>query len=437
MKCKLVFGLQNGEVRLLDDETYIQKWLINEFDPATNHHNAYERGISLSTSIDGEYIAMVDRSREHWKIFNCNGTEVTNRDGNMGRLESIKLSPSNGLMAVISTQRRMKMFHARTYEELWELTPIRGDALPPSIAICCVSFTSDSTLVAVMSKYGNVQIRYAATGFAFKNLEINGVGEFCPKNNNFFSCTNGDDLALWDIMSEEKIWEINLGRDDFMGLQNFALFSPDGKTIATLQQDERVEISGSEQSSGEGSDEDYVPNVNGSLTPESRWDSNSVAESVSELGSSNDTEYTEADNIVVVVNANNGRRKFSLNHQRFTSIFDAAFSPNGLQLACVGTFHEMSGVCVLWNMVNGNAICCIHSYPEMRSVVWLVDQTARAVAMSRIARLNKVPEVANLGNLDVELLRKIDLEVEGPRIIRPDPPNRSGNDLDTINHYEI
>ena len=285
------------------------------------------------------------------------------------------------------------------------------------------------------------------------------MGEFCPQNNNLFSCTNGDDLALWDIMSEEKKWEINLGRDDFMGLQNFALFSPDGKTIATLQQNERVEISGSEQSSSEGSDEDYFPNVNGSLTSssgsesessesrsdsnsvaessESRSDSNSVAESVSELGSSNDAEYIEADNIVVVVNANNGTKKFSLNHHRFMSIFDAAFSPDGSQLACVGTFDEMSGICVLWNMMNGNAICSIHSNPEMRSVVWLVDQKPRAVAMSRIARLNKVPEVAKLGNLDAELLRMIQLEVEGPRIIRPDPPNRSGNDLDTINQYEI
>ena len=64
MKCKLVFGFQTGEVSLVDDNTYEQEWKIDEFDRATNHQGAYGRGISLSTSIDGEYIAMVDRSRE-------------------------------------------------------------------------------------------------------------------------------------------------------------------------------------------------------------------------------------------------------------------------------------------------------------------------------------------------------------------------------------
>ena len=367
----------------------------------------------------------------------------------MGPLESVKISPSNGLMAVISTESRMKMFHARTYEELWELTPIHRSLFTGGL--CCASFTTDSTLVAVVAKYGNVQIKYAATGFAFKNLEIDGVGEFCPKNNNFFCCTNGDDLALWDIESEEKIWEIKLGRDDYMELQNFALFSPDGKTIATIQQNERVEISGSEHSSGDGSGDDYVPNVNGPPTPSSGSESESSSGSESESSESrsgsnsvteheHEEEYMEANNIVVVVNANNGTRKFSLDHERFTSILDAAFSPDGLQLACVGTFEdfeEKAGVCVLWNMVNGNAICCIYSNPEMRSVVWLVDQKARAAAMSKINRLNKFPEVANLGNLDVELLRMINLEVEGQRITRPDPINRRGNELDTINQYEI
>jgi len=426
-----VLGLQNGEVSLVDDKTGKEEWRIKEFHPAANRHHAYDRGISLSTSIDGEYIAMVDRSSKNWKIFKSDGTNVNIVDGNMGKLESITCSPSNGLIAVISMHRKMKMFDAKTYKELWELK----ETANMSCLLYCASFTSDSTLVAAVSRDGAVQIKYSTTGVAFKNLLMDGTGCFCPTNNNLFSSTDGDNLALWNIASDERIWQIELGRDDFMEIVNFARFSPDGKTIATVQQDERVEFLEPDTVSYAGSESDSdseVDSGSGSSSDSQSGLSESRSDSKSETSS--DGKFEEADNKVIVVNAENGETKFSLNHQRFTSIYDAAFSPDGLRLACVGSYRGDFGICVLWNMVNGNAICSINPEPEIRSVVWLVDQTRRAVAMSLIARLG---ENSHIGKLDPEVIRRILLDVEGLRITEPDPPGRRDNDLDTISQYEI
>lgn len=281
--------------------------------------------------------------------------------------DAIVFSPDNTQIVTISFFGNLDMYNAHTNELLWELST--------SHTLYSASFTGDGTLVAAMSRCGMVHIRYAKTGVEFKQIFLDGVGQFCPTDNNRFVTTNGDELVLWDIENGTKIWEITPGRDDYNDIENFARFSPDGKTIVTVQQ--------------------ALVTVQQAEIPE-------MSESESE------EELEEQPNHVLVIDAANGSTKFSLEHDRFVSVYDASFSVDGRKLASVGSFAENHGICIIWDLSNGSKMNIIHLSHPIHSVAWardfVQDNRRMAVAMSLHPNLG---ENSRLGGLEVDLVRMI------------------------------
>jgi WD40 repeat protein len=358
----LVLGLESGAVRLLDETCGKQLWHNEQYNSPSTTVRIRPRGVSVACSPHGRYIASVDRSSESWTIWNLDGTTEHIQPGNMRGLESVTFSPCNRLIAVISFHGTMKVYNTKTYTQLWELKT-------PNM-LHSVSFSGDSKFVAAVSMCGTVHIRYAATGIGLKTIITEGVGEFCPTDNNLFATTNGDDLALWNIETAQTKWKIKHGRDDYLEIRNFARFSPDGKTIATVQQDKMPEYSDQE--------------------------SDSDAEEVHE----------EQTNYVLVVDAANGETKFSLAHLMGYSVYDAAFSPDGGQLACVGSYAVTRGMCALWNMSDGNMICHIRQSSPIRSVAWVDIEVQRREALAMVLH-DRLGAGARLRIVDEEVLRMI------------------------------
>jgi WD40 repeat protein len=348
----LVFGLGSGEVSLVDETNGETLWCEKRYDEVGT------RGMSVACSPDGNCIASVDRSSRRWTLWDIDGTiHPYPKHGLMGWLEYVTFSPCNKLIAIISCEGRMKVYDTHTNLVFWDYY---SDDL-----LYSASFSADSEFIAAVSKYGSVHIRYASTGNAFKNMDMGGLGEFCPINNNLFATTNGDFLALWNIETEAKIWNVKHGRDTFWDIQNFARFSPDGKTIATVQQDRRQES----------------------------------PDPVSDSGTDSDTEedYEDQINNVLVVHTANGQTKFSLKHQKFDSVYEAAFSHDGNQLACVGSCPENQGFCVIWNMSDGNVIYRLYSLCDIRSLAWVSDMHRHeALAMALHERIQ-----SNLNHLRI------------------------------------
>ena len=359
-----VLGLRNGSLSLVDEENDIQCWRRRQYEvpiPTTGVFRVPTRGVSVACSPDGSCIASVDRSSTNFKIWNLDGTTKSILCGNIGDLESITFSPRGTLLAILSFDGRIQVYNTKKHGMLWhDKTPFGAYS---------VSFSGDSKFVAAAAKDGSAWIWGAATGKIFKKMFMGGVGEFCPTDSNLFATTDGDDLSLWNIETEEAIWNVVHGRDDYLDIQNFAHFSPDGKMIATVQQDR-------------------IPDAE---DPESDIEE----------------ELSEDPNYVVVVHAANGKTKFSLEHERWSSVYEAAFSPDGRHLACVGDKGEVHGLCVLWNTSDGNATCKIIVGCPIRSIAWVYkysEMRRESLAMVKHDRLGADSE---LRVLDEEILRMI------------------------------
>jgi WD40 repeat protein len=368
-----VLGLENGSLSLVDEEKDRQCWRKIEAhdkvpEPTPGVYQKNPRGMSVACSPNGSCIASVDRSHDMVKIWNLDGTEkrkyygIDQRKyyGFMGALESVKFSPRGTLIAIINCEGRMKVYDTKTERLLWELTT-------PNPMLYSVSFSGDSMFVAAASRCGTVHIRYAATGTQFKNMVMGGIGEFCPTNPNLFATTDGDNLALWNIEAEEEIWNVFHGRDDYFNIENFAHFSPDGTMIATVRQDETP-------------------------APEDPD------------ASDTDNESEEQPNYVVVVHADDGRTKFSLKHEQWSTVYEAAFSPDGRQLACVGAKAGTLGLCVLWNTSDGNAICSISIGHRVRSIAWAYNYSEMRRESLAMAKHKRLGAGAKLGVLDDDVL---------------------------------
>ena len=359
-----MLGLENGSLSLVDEEKDRQCWRREEYDYAVQGRCCAGRkssnGMSVECSPDGSCIASVDRSSDNVKIWDLDGTEKRKHSANMGNLVSVKFSPRGTLIAITNIDGVMKMYDTKTHKMLWEL-------YTPNM-LYSLSFSGDSKFVAAVARCGSTHIRYALTGIEFKSMYIGGAGEFCPTDDNLIACTDGEDLALWNIETEEEIWSVVHVRNDYLYIQNFAHFSPDGKMIATVRQDR----------------------IRDAEDPES----------------DTEQEFEEEPNYVVVVHADDGKTKFSLEHERFCSVYEAAFSPDGRQLACVGDKGEVRGFCVLWNTSDGNATYSIHVGCPVRSIAWVHSEMQRRQALAMVLH-NRLGAGSKLGVVDEETLRTI------------------------------
>jgi WD40 repeat protein len=165
-------------------------------------------------------------------------------------------------------------------------------------------------------------------------------------------------LYLWNIETETKIWEISSSNNE-NEYQNWAIFSPDGHTIVTVDQFTYPYVS---------DDEDN--------------DEFEVEEE--------EEDRTDPVHVSVVFTAT-GKSKFCLPHTRGAVVRDAAFSDGGDKLVTVEENILDGGTCRMWNMSDGDLLWEAKQDRAILSVAWgrdwLKDQTRIAFAMGNIPRL--------------------------------------------------
>jgi len=346
----------DGRIRLVDAATGTARWAVQ----------SYESDVlcRVAMSPDGRFVASVGESEETWQLLDTGSGVVcmtgTRHDGTGGcvckatrsgrrtslddgcpaqahsaGLYAVAFSPCGQRLATGGEDRAVILWDARTGKA--ELV-LQGHAS----MVRSVSFSADGARLASGGWDGTIRVWDAATGALLRAIPngslVMGV-QFSPTDGRTLASA-GYSAKQWDVDSGEMIRSIE-GRD-------FAVFSPDGRTIATAS----VQLARD----------------------------------------------------VLLVDAETGAIRLRMDGQH-QQLFSASFSVDGSKLAS----GFIDGACKVWDSSTGALLRTIELGGSVWSVSWgrdWVQDTQRGVAfaMGHHPRLGAGSRVLGL---DEELLRMI------------------------------
>ena len=232
----LALGLDNGRVMMVDEATGEEKWSIQAHSPSSPVH--------VAMSPNGRFVACVGFNDNHhcWKIlFAASGelhrevaTHVAPNDPDgflMGMgLRAVAFSPCGQRLATAgdSVNGTVVLWDPRTGEADHRMQEDNGDAWT-------IAFTTDGARVAISrSDVKVIDVFDATTGAWFRTIHVNDWIEsmsFSPTAISILATAGENhEIRVWNIESGEMIREIK-------GCSMVAIFSPDGRTIASASAD--------------------------------------------------------------------------------------------------------------------------------------------------------------------------------------------------------
>jgi WD40 repeat protein len=233
----LAVGLSAGCVELFDPITGVQLWDTPALAPAG--------GTCAKVSPSGAFVGSVvhpgtrapSTPTQRWQMRDTvSGTvlhDVPTPDGTVG-LYTLEFSPCKRWIAAAGDDHRVLV---------WDL-PIGNEVRileTASSYVFSLSFSGDGTLLAAATHAGMTSIWDTATWTQTKYWAGGANVCFSPTNRNLLATTSGDEVfgcKLWDISTHTVVWV-------FPEADTFAVFSHDGRTLATTI-DEEVQSDTSE-----------------------------------------------------------------------------------------------------------------------------------------------------------------------------------------------
>ena len=225
----LAFGDADGRVMMVDEATGEEKWSIQA------HSLNYKARVAMAP--DGRFVASVGFNDDSWKIFFAASGELHREvathvaptdpyEISLGRgLRAVAFSPCGQRLATQGSDGAVVLWDVRTGEAERRIQGFAGDAW-------AIAFTADGARVASGTCDEKVDVFDATTGALLckvgENFPLTCVS-FSPTTISMLATTTrykNDSVCMWDIDSGDMIKEIE-------GCIMVAIFSPDGRTIAS------------------------------------------------------------------------------------------------------------------------------------------------------------------------------------------------------------
>jgi WD40 repeat protein len=222
----LAVALSGGSVQVVDPDTGVLVWDV----PAI----MFSGMATAAMAPNGAFVASVIPSdtrtpstpTQMWHMRDTQtGTvvnEITAPEGTVG-LRTLQFSPCKRWIAVAGDDHRVFVWDFPIGDEVRILET-------PSSYVFSLSFSGDGTLLAAATHNGVTSVWDTATWGIVKTWNGGANVCFSPTNCNLLATTSNDEIYLWDIETHTVVW-------DLLGVGTFAVFSHDGRTIATVVDD--------------------------------------------------------------------------------------------------------------------------------------------------------------------------------------------------------
>jgi WD40 repeat protein len=337
----LALGLEGGLIDRVDADTAVTHW--------RSYGHPGSDLTSVSVSVDGQFALSAGINSTQWKIWDIHGDQTSECPlEHIDYLLVAKFSPCGRWIAFAGMCGKLW---------LWDIEhEVERVVCTTAVQLSSIQFSNDGDFLACGGYEPVTFIVDVVRGIVLKSWAAGAGGCFCPTDNNLLVTADRFKLRLWNIETEAKIWEIWSSNNEEQ-YQNWAIFSPDGQTIATVDMVIRPHDSDEENSDEEQEREEPV-HVN-------------------------------------VVSTKTGKSKFRLPHTRYEVVRDAAFSDGGDKLVTVEENLGEGGTCRMWDMLNGNLLWEAKNDRAILTVAWGGDrleaemrrQARIAFAMGGIPRL--------------------------------------------------
>ena len=254
----LALGQYAGQVTMVDETTGMMEWRVQAhrfYDERTQFIAATEIAMS---PVNLEFVASVGLTDERWKLWNAEtggldrvgaahdgtgtcicwvddlGHRVFEEEclvvAHTAGLRAVSFAPYGRRMATGGVDRAVILWNPETGEATHRLQGHTG-------VVSSLSFSADGIWVVSGSFDGSIRVWDARMGVllrtfanAHANYKVNSV-HMSPTNTACLASASTDQLVhLWDVDRGERIWS-------FEGVL-FAVFSPNGRTIATATVDQ-------------------------------------------------------------------------------------------------------------------------------------------------------------------------------------------------------
>ena len=260
-----VGSLGYGRVHLVDAATGIVRWEVDSGRDMSGRIQVDRTKVIMSR--DGRFVASVSDFEENWKLWDAasgvlcmsgdrhDGTKrctcTATRNGLRTSLdeECPVQAHTTGLRAVaISGQRLATAGGEDRQVILWDALTGKAEyvMLGHSDRVEAVTFSADGARLASGSADLSIRVWDAITGTLLRTLEKSHASSVCqvqfsPTENRILASTvDGDTQSPAGVISfaRVKVWDVDSGEmmSSFAG-HCLAVFSPDGRTIATVRGD--------------------------------------------------------------------------------------------------------------------------------------------------------------------------------------------------------
>jgi len=220
----LALGLDNGRVMLVDEATGEEKWAVQA------HSQTGEFSlVHVAMSPNGAFVASVGSGDDDCKIWDAASGELhmvvaaPHRDNKAG-MPAVAFSPCGKRLATSGFDGAAIMWDARTGEAELRMQGGQGGEA------WAIAFTADGARVASGSAIRSTDLFDATNGAWLRTV---GVGDIVTSMS--FSPTAISILATAGESNEIHLWNMDSGEmvREIEGCSWIAIFSPDGRTIAT------------------------------------------------------------------------------------------------------------------------------------------------------------------------------------------------------------
>ena len=239
----LAFGLDSGRLMVVDEATGEEKWAVQA--------HALTSSVHVAMPQSGRIVASVGFQDDACKIWDAGSGELQRvlamhegTGAHIGAFRQVAFSPCGQRLATPGSDGAVILWDARTGEAEHRMQGVAGH----SRGMTSITFSADGARVAsvtgeVVTRDESIDVFDTTTGAWLRTIggegRLTGVS-FSPIANSILASVTMDDaIHMWDIDSGEMIREIE-------GC-NFAIFSPDGRTIATASPGHDVEDRGDMQ----------------------------------------------------------------------------------------------------------------------------------------------------------------------------------------------
>ncbi|KAJ1468572.1 quinon protein alcohol dehydrogenase-like superfamily [Baffinella frigidus] len=230
---------------VIDAATGEERWKVRG--------HPFSRHTAVAISPSGRYVASATLLGRQWKLWDSLGgalrMEVPAHDGtgecscgNDGQVaDSCLVSPLNGLLSLQFSPCGDFVACGCSEGELY-LWDLRGDACrlewrlsTGARELSTLSFSSDGALIACGGFQDKTWVVSVATGTLLHSWTASAGGAICPTDNNLLATGTEFAVSLWDLDTQKLQWEFTAGHS-LEENANFAVWSPSGDTVATVDQ---------------------------------------------------------------------------------------------------------------------------------------------------------------------------------------------------------